>query len=593
MKPRFWGVIVFLLTLAVAATPASGGEAYVATAELDGNAYYMNYNPDGSLSDQQEMLVFEDIPYFGTRMSYGNGIGDFNNDGELDYVMALGNGHGDIFVFPKSGSGPQFDPAIFVGPLQEGGNPTDIAVADFNGDGNMDFVLNFSMSPNCWLYLGDGTFGFEPRLLANVSPLFFGIGLDAADFNNDGLADFVVGPNPGEPFHVLLGNGDGTFYPVPLHGSPSNGLAGIAAADFITDPDGNVDLAVSGNKTLDIYAGNGDGTFVLAESHTLPVNSSPLDNGDFNRDGLQDLLAANYDTDKAAVAVLIGDGNGGFSLFDTLIGGAADERKAVTAGPYVDNKPPVASLTPEVIEVTVGQTVAWDASASFDEDGTIVSYEWDYGDLAPATFGVTPMAATTKGHHQTTEPQSSYAYLQTGTYFVTLTVVDDQGATDTIQAEVQVKPLEVGVYFSPRRLNLNSRGKWIRATIRVPAGYDARMIESGSLLLVLEGKAAMQARSVYVPKWHRKYHKKKHRRARKMIVKFDRQALIGALGDTTGKVLLKVTGKISTPDGSLVDFSGERTIKAYEKKKRRSFKHRLWQLCMRLFARGGYNYGRH
>ena len=554
----------------------------------------MNYNPDGSLSDQQEMLVRDDFPYLGGRMSYGNGIGDFNNDGELDYVMALGNGSGEIFVFPKLGPGPQFGPAIFVGRLQEGGNPTDIAVADFNGDGNLDFVLNYLISPNCGLYLGDGEFGFEYRLVANASPHFYSIGLDAADFNNDGRADFVTGPNFKEPFHVMLGNGDGTFEPVPLHGTASNGFAGIAAADFIIDPDGNVDLAVSGAKTLDIYAGNGDGTFVLVESHTLPLNSSPLDNGDFNRDGLQDLVAANYDTDKAAVVVLIGDGNGGFSLFDTLTGGAADERKAVTAGPYVDNKAPVAALTPEVIEVTVGQTVEWDASASFDEDGTIVSYEWDYGDVAPMTSGLTLMATTTRGHHQTTEPQSSYAYLQTGTYFVNLTVIDDKGATDTIQAEVTVKPLEVGVYFSPRRLNLNSRGKWIRATIRVPAGYDARMIESGSLLLVLEGQAAFQARSVYVPKWYRKYYKKKkYRRARKMIVKFDRQALIGALNDTTGKVPLKVTGRISTPDGSLVDFSGERTIKAYEKKKRSSFKHRLWKLCMRLFARGGYNYGRH
>ena len=32
-----------------------------------------------------------------------------------------------------------------------------------------------------------------------------------ADFNGDGIADFVVAPNSNEPIYVNLGNGDGTF----------------------------------------------------------------------------------------------------------------------------------------------------------------------------------------------------------------------------------------------------------------------------------------------------------------------------------------------------------------------------------------------
>ena len=73
MKPKFWGVIVFLLTVAVAATPASGGEPYVATAPMNGNAYYMGYNPDGMLADQQEMLVADDIPYLGAQTDLRHG----------------------------------------------------------------------------------------------------------------------------------------------------------------------------------------------------------------------------------------------------------------------------------------------------------------------------------------------------------------------------------------------------------------------------------------------------------------------------------------------------------------------------------------
>ena len=235
--------------------------------------------------------------------------------------------------------------------------------------------------------------------------------------------------------------------------------------------------------------------------------------------------------------------------------------------------------------MTVGETIEWDASASFDEDGTIVAYEWDYGDAVVMSFGMSPMAASHKGHHQTTEPQSSYTYLKAGTYYVTLTVIDDMGATDTVQAEVQVQPLEVGVYISPRRLNLNSRGKWMTATIRVPSGFDARMIDPDSLYLVPAGRDRIPARSVYIPKWHRKCQKKKYRRARKLIARFSRQDLIAALDGTKGEITLGVTGTIATPKCSLA-FSGDGTIKAYERKKKISFKQALLKLLMRLFSRG-------
>ena len=47
MRPRFWGVFIFLVAVVVAATPASGDEAYVASADLDGNAAYMALGDNG------------------------------------------------------------------------------------------------------------------------------------------------------------------------------------------------------------------------------------------------------------------------------------------------------------------------------------------------------------------------------------------------------------------------------------------------------------------------------------------------------------------------------------------------------------------
>jgi PKD repeat protein len=70
--------------------------------------------------------------------------------------------------------------------------------------------------------------------------------------------------------------------------------------------------------------------------------------------------------------------------------------------------------------------VAVNASASTD-DGTIVSYGWDFGD---ATTG-TGVSAT-------------HTYASAGTYTIVLTVTDDQGATGTSSQSVVVPALPVG-----------------------------------------------------------------------------------------------------------------------------------------------------
>lgn len=79
--------------------------------------------------------------------------------------------------------------------------------------------------------------------------------------------------------------------------------------------------------------------------------------------------------------------------------------------------PPVASFTEDLHVAPVGTPINFDASASNDPDGTIVSYEWDFGDGTTATG-----------------PTATHTYAAPGTYTVTLTVTDDDGLTDTATA---------------------------------------------------------------------------------------------------------------------------------------------------------------
>ena len=89
----------------------------------------------------------------------------------------------------------------------------------------------------------------------------------------------------------------------------------------------------------------------------------------------------------------------------------------------LETRPPVASFTYSPEHPTVDQTVIFDASASYDPDGTIVSYEWNFGDGTTASGVVV-----------------THAYSAAGSYTVTLTVTDGGGATNSTSVLITVLP---------------------------------------------------------------------------------------------------------------------------------------------------------
>jgi PKD repeat protein/uncharacterized protein YcfJ len=95
-----------------------------------------------------------------------------------------------------------------------------------------------------------------------------------------------------------------------------------------------------------------------------------------------------------------------------------DDLTAATPGPQAPNANPTANFTSSVS----GTTASFNASSSGDSDGTIVSYAWNFGDTRTGT-GVSP----------------THAYTQDGTYQVTLTVMDDDGAIATVAKSVTVQ----------------------------------------------------------------------------------------------------------------------------------------------------------
>ncbi len=97
-------------------------------------------------------------------------------------------------------------------------------------------------------------------------------------------------------------------------------------------------------------------------------------------------------------------------------GGLFDTTTTTAVITDVPNTPPVADANGPY-SALAGETITFDGSGSFDLDGTIVSYDWDFGDGSTGT-GVAP----------------THAYTEAGMFTVTLTVTDDGDLTDTTTA---------------------------------------------------------------------------------------------------------------------------------------------------------------
>ncbi|HEV8376086.1 MAG TPA: CRTAC1 family protein, partial [Candidatus Polarisedimenticolia bacterium] len=220
-------------------------------------------------------------------------------------------------LYRNDGKGHFTDISREAGVADGEGKGLGIVVVDFDRDGDPDlFVANDGMANYLYIHDGKGRFiegGFAAGLaLGDEGTARSGMGVDAGDYDGDGLQDIFVANLSFQPSSLFHNNGDGTFSERSFASgiaSATQLMTGYGAAFVDFDNDGWLDLFQANGHMLDnvelyfdnlsyaepgqIFRNRGDGTFedvtsALAPDLTRPCvgrGSAVLDlDGDGNRD---------------------------------------------------------------------------------------------------------------------------------------------------------------------------------------------------------------------------------------------------------------------------------------------------------------------
>ena len=227
------------------------------------------------------------------------------------------------WLFHNNGDGTFTDVSRSSGIATHLGKAWGVVAADLNNDGRMDLFVANDTSPN-FLLMNRGNGKFEEiGALAGVAfsqtgKARSGMGVDAADFNQDGWLDLFVANIDHEMFSLYVNNHDETFDDHAASvgiASATRLMSGWGLKLFDYDNDGNLDLfVVNGNpddqiETIEkdvtyrepMLLFHGDGKVlqdVSAQSGPLfsrQLSARGMAIGDFDNDGAVDVLVSMND----------------------------------------------------------------------------------------------------------------------------------------------------------------------------------------------------------------------------------------------------------------------------------------------------------
>ncbi len=260
---------------------------------------------------QQDTFRVGEVDFVQRILSLGRGsaaaVADLDNDGHQDLVISVdGN---ELAILLGDGKGGLSG----AGQVAAGENPTDLALADLNADGNVDVVVANHETKHLTILLGDGRGALQA---APNSPLTIDVSphphvVRAADLDGDGHLDLVVDHRDGQGLLIIRGSGSGEFASpgqlVEVGGDP---YLGMAIGDL--NSDGQPDLVTPNPREVGVVLSTDQKQFEFAPATSVAAPAPfAVALADLNGDAKLDLIAAS-DDGSPSVQLFWGDGQGAF-----------------------------------------------------------------------------------------------------------------------------------------------------------------------------------------------------------------------------------------------------------------------------------------
>ncbi|MCC6675862.1 MAG: VCBS repeat-containing protein [Phycisphaerales bacterium] len=268
-------------------------------------------------------------------------LADFDGDGDLDVAAAVLPSFPPYFIriFTNDGHGVLTPAASY----SAGNVPIDVIAADLDGDDDLDLAVANINGGDISILRNDGSGAFSAPFSIPVGPR--PLSITAADLDGDDDLDLAVCVQNLSTVSILENLGGGTFaapvaYPMGDFYSPLQ----TEAADLDGDDDLDLAVALYYSRNVGVMLNNGDGTFGPVTAYPAAGgNAAGITVADFDGDGeLDAAVASSPPLPTGVVSVLRGKGDGTLRAPTSWVGG--DSPLSIDSADYDgDGRPDLAA----------------------------------------------------------------------------------------------------------------------------------------------------------------------------------------------------------------------------------------------------------